>query len=133
MHMKSVLLAGAAVAAFSVGTACTAALADGYSNTVAEHETAVERPAVVEHRTVVRRTIVRRPTVIERKTVVERPTVVERRTVVRQPIVERRIVIAPPIVERSVVVRRPVDVYDVGPPVVDAGPPPWAFDVDVDD
>jgi hypothetical protein len=131
MFMKSALLAGAAVAAFSMGAACTAALADGYSSHVVEHQTSLERSAVVEHRTVVRRTIVKRPRIVEHKTIIEHPTVVERRTIVKQPIVEHTIVERAPIVDqRTIVVRRPVDVYDAEPPVVDAGPPPWAFDLD---
>jgi len=57
--------------------------------------------------------------------------VVERRTIVKQPIIEQRIVERAPIVERRTVVERPpIDVYDVAPPVLDAGPPPVAFDLD---
>src|SRR5581483_709028 len=113
MRMKSALLVGAAVAVFSMSTACTAALADGYSSAIVEHQRTVERPAVVEHRTVIRRTIVRPPKIIEHNTVVE------------QPIIDRA-----PIVEHRMVVRRPVEVFDMAPPIRDPGPPPWAFDAD---
>jgi hypothetical protein len=127
--MKSALLAGAAVAAFSMSTACPAAWADVYSRTVVEHHTDVVRPAVVEHRTVVRRTIVKPPRIIEHNTVVEQPIIVKRRTIVKHPIIEQTIIDHAPIVEhRRVMERRPVDVFDAGPPMRD--PPPWAFDGD---
>jgi len=130
MRMKSALLVGAAVAVFSMSTACTAALADGYSSAIVEHQRTVERPAVVEHRTVIRRTIVRPPKIIEHNTVVEQPIIVKRRTIVKHPIVEQTIIDRAPIVEHRMVVRRPVEVFDMAPPIRDPGPPPWAFDAD---